>query len=30
VKDKKVLVTGSASGIGEAIARVYAAAGADV
>jgi NAD(P)-dependent dehydrogenase (short-subunit alcohol dehydrogenase family) len=30
VKDKKVLVTGSTSGIGEAIARAYAAAGADV
>ena len=30
VKDKKVLVTGGTSGIGEATARVYAAAGADV
>lgn len=30
VKDKKVLVTGGTSGIGEATARAYAAAGADV
>jgi NAD(P)-dependent dehydrogenase (short-subunit alcohol dehydrogenase family) len=30
VKDKKVLVTGGTSGIGEAIARAYAAAGAEV
>ena len=30
VKDKRVLVTGGTSGIGEAIARAYAAAGADV
>lgn len=30
VKDKKVLVTGSTSGIGEAIARAYATAGANV
>jgi NAD(P)-dependent dehydrogenase (short-subunit alcohol dehydrogenase family) len=30
VKDKTVLVTGGTSGIGEATARVYAAAGADV
>ena len=30
VQDKKVLVTGGTSGIGEATARAYAAAGADV
>ena len=30
VKDKKVLVTGGTSGIGEAIARAYAGGGADV
>jgi NAD(P)-dependent dehydrogenase (short-subunit alcohol dehydrogenase family) len=30
VKDKKVLVTGGTSGIGEAIARAYSEAGADV
>jgi NAD(P)-dependent dehydrogenase (short-subunit alcohol dehydrogenase family) len=30
VKDKKVLVTGGTAGIGEAVARAYASAGADV
>ena len=30
VKDKTVLVTGGTSGIGEATARAFAAAGADV
>src|SRR4051794_19526498 len=30
VKDKKVLVTGGTAGIGEAVARAYATAGADV
>ena len=30
MQDKKVLVTGGTSGIGEAIARAYTAAGADV